>query len=101
MSLFDIDKTHGRRLNPTPNKNDQQKNRMAHNTMGNTYKTESTPTEQRMVFKNGLIITYDGENRVSSVYGYVPGASTIPIFVIAKDNKDVFVDILQITAPIV
>jgi hypothetical protein len=75
--------------------------RPAHNTLCISYKTESTGTQQRIVFKNGVILTYDGDNRVSSVYGYVPEISSVPIFIIAREGYDVFEDILGITAPTV
>lgn len=102
MSLFDIDKTNGTRLRPKPNSNDEQENRMAHNTLGTTYKTESsTANPQRVAFKNGLILTYDSENRVSSAYGYIPALSTVPVFIIANEGYDVFEDVLGLTAPTV
>lgn len=74
---------------------------MAHNTTQTTYKTESSLTPQRISFKNALILTYDSENRVSSVYGYIPELSPIPVFIIAKEGYDVFVDILGLTPPTV
>lgn len=101
MSLVDADKQNDDRMNPVLNADDNVANRMSHNTSGNTYRTTGLGVTQRMIFKNGLILTYDSQNRVSSVYGYVPEISSIPIFVIAKDGYDVFTDILGITAPVI
>lgn len=98
MSLIDVDKTSDNRLTPLPNNDDDVTGRMSHNTMGNTYRSTQS-NDQRIVFKQGLIITYDQNNRASSVFGYVPEVSNIPIFVIAKEGNDVFVDILGIDAP--
>lgn len=99
MSLIDVDKQSDNRANPILNVEDKVATRMAHNTQGNTYRTTGLNVNQRMVFKNGLIITYDSQNRASSVYGYVPEVSTIPIFIVARDGYDVFTDILGISAP--
>lgn len=101
MAMHDVDKQSDDRANPVLNVEDKVAVRMAHNTAGNTYRTTGLDVKQRMIFKNGLIITYDSQNRASSVYGYVPQVSTIPIFIIAKDGYDVFTDILNITAPVV
>lgn len=102
MSLHDVDKERDRRIEPRPNQNDQQNQRMAHNTTQTTYKKESpTVTKQRLVHKNALILTYDSEGRVSSVYGYIPALSTTPVLIIAKAGYDVFDDILGIAAPTV
>lgn len=72
---------------------------MAHNTMSNTYRSASEPTKQRIAYKNGLIMTYDKDNKVSSVYGYIPELSEEPVFIIAEAGYDVFVDLLGIEAP--
>ena len=101
MSLHDIDKSHNTRLSPNPNINDAVGTRLAHNTNSTTYRQDSDTNYQRVTFKNGLILTYDSENRVSSVYGYIPGVSDIPVLIIAKEGYDVFADILGETAPTV
>lgn len=101
MSIVDIDKVSGNRSTPDLNSNDSSIVRRAHNTNGNTYRRAGGDVTPRMVFKNGLILTYDADNKCSSVYGYIPEISRIPILVIAKDGYDVFTDVLQITAPIV
>jgi len=72
---------------------------MAHNTTQNTYRATGSEVTQRMSFKNGLILTYDSQNRISSVYGYIPELSDVPVFIIAKSGYDVFVDILGIDPP--
>lgn len=100
MSLLDTDKNSVKRLSPQPNADDGVTNRMAHNTMSNTYRN-TEDVIQRMAFKNGLLLTYDSENRVSSVYGYIPELSTVPVLIIAKDDYDVFADILEIDPPTV
>lgn len=101
MSLHDISKSDPMRSLPAPNTNDDVANRMAHNTTQTSYKTESNTNPQRLTHKNALILTYDSANRVSSVYGYIPALSTVPVFIIAKAGYDVFVDILGITPPTV
>lgn len=101
MSLIDTDKTNGNRNTPTPNSPDDSGIRRAHNTSSNTYRRTGGDVTPRMVFKNGLILTYDADNKCSSVYGYIPELSTTPVFIVAKDGYDVFTDILGISAPIV
>lgn len=98
MSLLDTDKDSTRRISPKLNVRDAVVDRMAHNTMSNTYRNTEDVT-QRMAFKNALILTYDSENRVSSVYGYIPELSSVPVLIIAKEGYDVFADILEIDAP--
>lgn len=99
MSIVDIDKVSSNRSTPDINTNDSAIVRRAHNTNGNTYRRAGGAVTQRMVFKNGLILTYDSDNKCSSVYGYIPELSTVPVFIIAGDGYDVFTDILGITAP--
>ena len=94
MSLVDADKGSNNRSKPTPNTNDGVGFRMAHNTNGNTYRASGSSVAQRMVFKNGLIMTIDSEDKVSSVYGYIPEVSSIPVLIIAKEGYDVFTDVL-------
>lgn len=101
MAIHDIDKSHQFRLNPKPNSNDEQLQRMAHNTQGNTNRKDTDNNSQRVAFKQGMILTYDSDNKVSSVYGYVPEVSDTPVLIIAKDGYDVFVDILAIDSPTV
>jgi hypothetical protein len=101
MSLFDIDKSNNARISPSPNSNDEQKDRMAHNTMGTTYRSEGGETTGRVIFKNGLILTYDTDDRVSSVYGYIPALADYPVLIIAKSGFDVYEDILGLDRPTV
>lgn len=101
MSIVDIDKVSGNRSTPDLNSNDSSIVRRAHNTNGNTYRRAGGDVTPRMVFKNGLILTYDADNKCSSVYGYIPELSTTPVFIIAKDGYDIFTDILGISTPIV
>lgn len=101
MSIVDVDKVSGNRSTPVLNSNDSSIVRRAHNTNGNTYRRAGGDVTPRMVFKNGLILTYDSDNKCSSVYGYIPEVSSTPILIIAKDGLDVFEDILDITAPVI
>src|SRR4051812_34820076 len=101
MALHDVDKSGDDRLNPMPNHSDEQAQRMAHNTSGMTNRKDTSPNSQRVAFKQGLILTYDSSNRVSSVYGYIPSVSDVPVLIIAKTGYDVYVDILGLTAPTV
>ena len=101
MSIIDSDKVNGNRTTPQLNADDGIAVRRAHNTSGNTYRRAGGSVTQRMAFKNGLILTYDSANRCSSVYGYIPELSTVPVFIIAGDGYDVFTDILGISAPVV
>ena len=48
-----------------------------------------------------MILTYDSDNKISSVFGYVPGVSDVPILVVAKDGYDLFEDIFGIDPPAV
>ena len=101
MSLIDADKGNSNRGVPSLNTDDNVQNRMAHNTMGNTYRTTGLDVTQRMVFKNGLILTYDSAGRISSVYGYIPELSATPVLIIADEGYDVYVDILGLSVPTV
>lgn len=96
--IHDIDKNGNSRGEPTLNNQSVVNQRMAHNTFGNTNRGEDD-NNQRMVFKQACILTYDENNKISSVYGYVPSVSEIPILVIAHDGEDVFEDILGVDLP--
>lgn len=99
MSLIDADKSGNRRTRPKLNNSDGVVNRMSHNTQGNTYRTVGSGVTPRMSFKQGLIITYDEENRASSVYGYIPEVSPVPFLLVASPGYDVFTDLLEIDPP--
>lgn len=100
MSLIDSDPNSDLRTTPTVNQADGVRDRMAHNTYGNTHRRAGGSVTPRMRFMNGLIVTYDSSNNVSSVYGYIPEVSTVPVLIIAKSGNDVFTDLLSITAPV-
>jgi len=68
---------------------------MAHNTMSNTYRASGGSVTPRMVFKNSIIMWVDSNDKVSSVYGYIPEISSIPVQIIAKQGFDVFLDVLN------
>ena len=99
MSLIDRDNISDNRANPSINADDEVLNRMSHNTSGNTNRTTGLGVKTRMAFKNGVILTYDANNKVSSVFGYIPELSNVPVLIIAKSGYDVYVDILGLTAP--
>jgi hypothetical protein len=102
MSLIDADKDGLDRSSPQPNHSDRLNDGSikAHQTVSSTYKTDASAANVRMAMKNSMLLWYDDHNRVSSVYGYIPGYdSTVPVLIIAKYGYDVFVDILGISAP--
>jgi len=101
MALYDIDKSNDDRGKPSLNVNDTVQNRMAHNTMGNSYRTAGLGVTPRMRFMNSLIVTYDDEDRVSSVYGYIPEVAPYPVLITALEGYDVFADLLEIDPPTV
>lgn len=100
MGLHDIDKGGGRRLSPTPNGNDAQLQRMAHNTVSTTYRQEGATTA-RIAFKNSVILYYDDQDRIIRVDGFVPELSQYPVTIIAKYGSDVYADILGLDPPTV
>lgn len=99
MSLSDVDKDDNQRRSPQPNANDNVPHRMAHNTSSPSYRQINSDVVQRMRFMNGLIVTYDNDDKFSSVYGYIPEVSSVPVLIIAKPGFDVFDDILGIDPP--
>lgn len=99
MSLTDSDKSSSNRSKPSVNHSDGVQVRMAHNTMGNTYRTAGSEVVPRMRFANGLILTYDADDRISSVYGYIPELSDVPVLIVANAGYDVFIDLLGLTQP--
>lgn len=101
MSLHDTDPNHFKRINPKPNANDVVDQRMAHNTLGTTYKTDSDTNQQRVIFKNNITLYYDDQNRVIKVDGFIPDLANYPVTIIAKYGYDVYTDILGLTAPVV
>lgn len=101
MSLFNVDKTNDNRSDAKPNENDVRFNRMAHNTLSTTYKTESDTNSQRIVYKNNIVMYYDDQDRVIRVDGFIPSLADYPVTIIAKYGYDVFTDILGLTAPTV
>lgn len=99
MSLHDIDKDSPTRLTPRPNSDDEQVKRMAHNTMGTTYRKDTDTNTQRVSFKNGLILYYDDADRIIRVDGFIPAVADYPVTIIAKYGYDVFTDVLGISRP--
>lgn len=103
MALHSVDKDNIDRNSPRPNTHDlrQDVSRMAHNTLGTTYKTTSDTTNTRIIFKNNLILYYDDQNRVIRVDGFIPSLAAYPVTIIANYGYDVFTDILGLTTPTV
>lgn len=99
MSLFSVDKSGSDRKNPSPNQNDVVNNRLAHNTTAITYRTDGNPNYQRVIFKNGLTISYDDQNRVIKIDGFEPRVVPYPFTLQAKYGFDVYIDILGIDPP--
>ena len=99
MTLFSIGKDGERRGTPLPNQVDVDANRKAHNTAGITYRTDSDTNYERVIFKNGMILYYDDQNRIIGVDGFIPELVSYPVRIIAKYGYDVFVDILGIDPP--
>lgn len=99
MSLVDVDSQSLDRGSPQPNGNDEQVQRMAHGTHSISYAGD-TPQPSTLIFKNNMILTTDANGKISSVYGYVAGAGTTPILIIANQGYDVFTDILGIASPL-
>lgn len=99
--IHDVDKHNDDRGTPMPNTTDVHATTdllMAKQTISTTYSVNATQTV-RSVFKNNLLVWYDGNNNVSSIYGYLPQVSSIPISIIAVPGKDVFTDVLGISRP--
>lgn len=88
MALHDQDKENGDRANPKLNADDNVANRMAHRTIGTTYKTTGNPDTNRLIFDKGSIKGYDQDNNNNVFIGYDPALSTRPIVRIAKDGFD-------------
>lgn len=86
MALHDVDKSADKRLSPKPNASDDVMNRMAHKTISTTYR--STDLKQRLNFDQSQIQTYDGDNTLSSFYGYDLDVAENPVFKIAKPGFD-------------
>lgn len=95
MSLTDADKTSPNRGKPTTNSKDGVGFRMAHKTNQTTYRESGSSVTARMVFVQGGIMWVDSDNKVNSVYMYIPELSTIPVQIIAKEGYDVFDDVLN------
>ena len=100
MSLHDVDTTTGSRTNPTVSTDDKVVSPMAHQTISTSYTPPGEDArKQRMILKNNAIVSYDSENRISSIYAVITGVSYTPVLIIAAEGKDVFTDILGIPRP--
>lgn len=99
MTLFSVNKDHPERLGAVPNSNDVNNSRLAHNTTGITYRTDSNNNHQRVVFKNGITLSYDDQNRVIKIDGFEPRLVNYPVVIEAQYGYDVYVDILGLTPP--
>lgn len=95
MSLVDADKNNVQRKAPNINAPDTVISRMSHKTSQTTYRESGSPVISRQVFVQGGTMWLDDENRVSSVYMYLPELSSIPVQITAKAGYDVFLDVLE------
>jgi hypothetical protein len=69
-------------------------------TLSSSFQTAiTTAPKSRMIFRNNLLLWYDDQGRVSSVYGVIPSIALYPITITALYGYDVFVDILGLTDP--
>ena len=101
MAIHDVDKDGSDRGSPAVNAHDKAKGEPTAFGQLSTVPTTDATVKQRVAFKNGVILTYDDHNRVSSVYGYIPGLANYPVLIIANYGYDVYTDILGLTAPTV
>lgn len=88
MSLIDADKNSDNRATPILNADDGVANRMAHKTVGTTYKTAGNADTNRLIFDKSSVKGFDQSNRNNIFIGYNPAISTRPIVRIAKDGFD-------------
>ena len=88
MSLIDADKGSTSRGEPTLNTDDNVQNRMAHKTLGTTYKTTGNEDTNRLIFDKAAIKGVDQFENTSLYLGYDPTISARPILRIAKEEKD-------------
>jgi hypothetical protein len=67
--------------------------------MGITMRSDSDSNYQRVVFKNGLTLSYDDQNRIIKIDGFEPRLAVYPVIIQAKYGYDVYTDILGLTPP--
>jgi hypothetical protein len=86
MSLHDISKNHGQRLNPKPNSNDEQKNPMAHGTTQNHNAGEEAEADGLKFKERQILAKQDGDNK--AVFGFLESTNAFGLKV-AKEGYDV------------
>lgn len=86
MSLHDIDKSHGRRLNPTPNTNDKMSERPAHGTTQNHNAGEEATADGLKFLERQIVAKQDGYNKAA--FGFFGEANRFGLKV-AQDGEDV------------
>ena len=86
MALHDIDKSHTRRLNPTPNSNDRVSDRQAHGTTQNHNAGEEATADGLKFQERQIIAKQDGYNKAA--FGFFGLANKFGLKV-AKENVDV------------
>lgn len=86
MSLHDIDRTHGRRLNPSPNSNDKVADRQAAGTTQNHNAGEEALSDGLKLKERQIIAVQDGFNK--AVFGFFGEANKFG-FKVAQDGFDV------------
>lgn len=89
MALHDLDKQSHDRANPKLNADDNVANRMAHKTLGTTYKTTGNPDANRLIFDKGSVKGVDQDGNNNLFLGYDPAVDTIPVLKIAAEGYDI------------
>lgn len=99
MTLHLVDKSSPNRRNPNINQTDLNSQPLAHNTTQLTYKSDGNNNPQRVIFKNGITLSYDDQNRIIKVDGFIPALAPFPVTIEAVYGYDVYTDILGLTPP--
>lgn len=99
MTLHLVDKSDPSRLNPGLNQTDLNTAPLAHNTTQVTYRSDGNNNFQRVIFKNGLFISYDDQNRIIKIDGFEPRLVNYPIVIEMQYGYDVYADLLLIPPP--
>lgn len=89
MALHDVDKQNNNRANPKLNVEDGVATRMAHETVGTTYRTVGSGVTPSIVMQQGALQSYDSSGNKNMFFGYLPSVSaTRPVLRIAKTGYD-------------
>lgn len=88
MSLIDADKQNDDRANPRLNTDDNVSNRLAHKTIGTSYKTAGNQDSSRIIFDKNAIKGLHDADTTDIFIGYDPALSPRPVVRIAKEGFD-------------